>query len=49
MCLILEFGRDVDENCTILHCYAVISGNSLLTFGGHLSRNVDKELSLFAM
>jgi len=48
MCLILDFGRDVDENYTLLCCYAVSSGNSLPTFGGQLSRNVSKESSLFA-
>jgi hypothetical protein len=46
---ISDVDHDVDENYTLLHCYAVSSGNSLLTFGGRLPRNVEKELSLFAM
>jgi hypothetical protein len=47
MCLISDLCYYVDENCTVLGCYAPSGGNSLLTFGGYLSQNVGKELLLF--
>jgi hypothetical protein len=31
------FRREVDENCSLLDCYAASSGNSLPTFRGNLS------------
>jgi hypothetical protein len=32
LAVISSFRRDVDEICTLLGCYAVSSGNPLLTF-----------------
>ena len=37
LCMISGFRHKVDENCTLLGCYAVKSGNSLQTFWDNLS------------